>query len=659
MLRRSALALLAATLCTAAGAWPGDPPDDLADLRPGPVYGSARLAGASKYDQDLDDAPSTVYVRTGGEIRAQGYRTLAEVLESLPGVHLRDDRSYTYTGVRGISRAGDYSSRLLLLIDGIRVNDPIYDSATAGSEFPLDVALIDRVEFVPGPGSALYGPNAELGVVNVVTRSPSQLPGWRATAELADAGDRRVGLSYGGDWGPARVLLALSARRRAGRDLYFPEFDTALDHHGVAVGLDGERNHKLFARATWRDLSFTAAASERLKDEPTGSYGAFFNQPGDLLDRYAFADLAFSRALDADRKVYARLGLTAYDYAGTGTYGTRELPVPSRSSSEARSVGGEVRHVWTGWAGHQLLVGAEFQRHLKQHLRREDLAPAAQVLSDVERDASRYALFVNDEWQAGPTLRLNLGARLDRRLDGQVQATPRLAARWAPDPRWVLRAQAGSAFREPNPSEAADAVPGPTGPDALRVEALRSRELSMAWRPHEQVELSATFYSMRIRDMIELVTQSDGSEHYANRGRLRTRGAEFEGAWSAPGGWQLRGSWSLQHARDPDADTTLTDAPRTLGKLMAQAPMPWPGARLGSTLVRIGSRRTLAGQTLPPATRVNLQFSLAPPDGPGTFAFGVTNLFDRRIAVPGGPEHVQDTIPQDGRGWRLQFGWAF
>ena len=118
-----------------------------------------------------------VYVRTGGEIRAQGYRTLAEVLESLPGIHLRSDRAYTYTGARGISRPGDYSSRLLLLIDGVRVNEAIYDSATAGREFPLDVGLIDRVEYMPGPGSALYGSNAVLGVVNVVTRNPSQLPG--------------------------------------------------------------------------------------------------------------------------------------------------------------------------------------------------------------------------------------------------------------------------------------------------------------------------------------------------------------------------------------------------------------------------------------------------------------------------------------------------
>ena len=123
--------------------------EELTSVLAEPVYGSARLAGASKYAQDLAEAPTVVYVRTAGEIRTQGYRTLAEVLESVPGVHLRSDRIYSHAGVRGINPPGDYSARLLVLIDGVRINEAIYDSATLGREFPLDVGLIERVEFNP------------------------------------------------------------------------------------------------------------------------------------------------------------------------------------------------------------------------------------------------------------------------------------------------------------------------------------------------------------------------------------------------------------------------------------------------------------------------------------------------------------------------------
>jgi len=67
----------------AAAADDGADSDDLAQLLAQPVYGNTRIAGASKYDQDTADAPGMAYVRTGGEIRAQGYRSLAEVLDSL------------------------------------------------------------------------------------------------------------------------------------------------------------------------------------------------------------------------------------------------------------------------------------------------------------------------------------------------------------------------------------------------------------------------------------------------------------------------------------------------------------------------------------------------------------------------------------------------
>jgi outer membrane receptor protein involved in Fe transport len=81
-----ALLVIGSGRAAAVDAAPDERADVLADVLAQPVYGGSRLAAASKYEQDADEAPSMVYVRTGGEIRAQGYRTLAEVLESLPGI---------------------------------------------------------------------------------------------------------------------------------------------------------------------------------------------------------------------------------------------------------------------------------------------------------------------------------------------------------------------------------------------------------------------------------------------------------------------------------------------------------------------------------------------------------------------------------------------
>ena len=76
-------------------------------------------------------------------------------------------------GAIGCINRKDFNSRILVLIDGRRTNENVYDQAFIDAAFALDVEAIERVEFVAGPGSSLYGNNAMLGVVNVVTRQAS------------------------------------------------------------------------------------------------------------------------------------------------------------------------------------------------------------------------------------------------------------------------------------------------------------------------------------------------------------------------------------------------------------------------------------------------------------------------------------------------------
>ena len=124
---------------------------------------------ASRFPQRLSQAPGSVTVITADDIRLYGHRTLADVLRSVPGVHVSYDRNYSYIGVRGLATTGDYNSRVLLLIDGVRANDNIYDQASLGTDFPVDLDLVERIEFAHGPGSSVYGGNALLGVINVIT----------------------------------------------------------------------------------------------------------------------------------------------------------------------------------------------------------------------------------------------------------------------------------------------------------------------------------------------------------------------------------------------------------------------------------------------------------------------------------------------------------
>ena len=184
------------------------------------------VSTASKFPQAIREAPASITVVTDEEIRRFGYRTLADVLRSVRGFYTTYDRNYAYVGMRGFARPGDYNTRVLLLVDGHRLNDDIYDQAPIGTDFPIDLSLVERVEVIRGPASSLYGTNALFGVINVVTKTGADRKGVRADAAAGSLATGGAGASYGRLFGDGRELLvAATTYRSAGqRQLHFPEF---------------------------------------------------------------------------------------------------------------------------------------------------------------------------------------------------------------------------------------------------------------------------------------------------------------------------------------------------------------------------------------------------------------------------------------------------
>ena len=154
--------------------------------------------GASKYDQSVLDAPSSITVVTAEEIARYGYRHLADVLGAVRGFYTRYDRTYHYAGVRGFSRPGDFNTRLLLAIDGRALNDNLYGSTGVADDIPVDIDTIERIEIIRGPGSSLYGTGAFFGVINIVTKRGRDIQGVEVAAEYETPNARKVRVSVGG-----------------------------------------------------------------------------------------------------------------------------------------------------------------------------------------------------------------------------------------------------------------------------------------------------------------------------------------------------------------------------------------------------------------------------------------------------------------------------
>ena len=138
---------------------------------------AGQVFGASERMQPVTEAPASVSFITAEEIARYGYRTLADILRGVRGMYVTDDRNFSLVGTRGFAKPGDYNSRILLLVNGHRVNDNVFGQAEIGAEFGLDPAMFERVEIIRGPASSLYGDSAFFAVVNVITRSGASLDG--------------------------------------------------------------------------------------------------------------------------------------------------------------------------------------------------------------------------------------------------------------------------------------------------------------------------------------------------------------------------------------------------------------------------------------------------------------------------------------------------
>lgn len=216
--------------------------DQLGTIKVDTVY------AASKFTEKVTDAPSSVTIVTRDQIQHFGYRTLADVIRSVRGFDVTYDRAYNYTGVRGFISLDNYGSRVLLLIDGHRMNDPIFDTAAVGTPALLDIDLSQRVEFIRGPGSAIYGSNAFFGVINVITRNGASVNGVEVSSSAGSLDTyrgRRVTLGKKLDNG-IEYLFSGSYYDSAGQTrLFFKEFAYADGH------LDLTKELSLAAGVRW------------------------------------------------------------------------------------------------------------------------------------------------------------------------------------------------------------------------------------------------------------------------------------------------------------------------------------------------------------------------------------------------------------------------
>lgn len=607
---------------------------------------------ASQFVQDSLQAPSSVSVITREDIRTFGFRTIAEALRSVRGTYLAYDRSYHYLGVRGFLRPGDYNSRILILVDGYALNDGIYNQAPIGLEFPLDLSLVERIEFVPGPGSSLYGSNAFFGVANVITRAAAQV-GAEVSAYAAShsASGLRASLGHRYESG-LEVLVSASGDRSRGTDLTFPEF--ADVNGGVAHGLDFERAEKAYARLGYKGLTLSLGTARRLKGIASGDFGTAFDVPGSQsADAYAFADLSYRTNIGERTELSTRASYHRYAYDGDFVY---DVPPLTINRDEARAAGWtlEARALHALSDRHKLVFGAAHQSDSTLEQRNFDIDPFAPYLDD-SRSSKLTGLYAQSEYFIRPDLILNAGVRHDKHDSFAGATSPRLGLVFLPGRDSAVKLLYGRAFRVPNLYERAYDTPGSqrANPD-LEPERIATSEIAYE-RVDGATRFAGSLYHYRIRGLIDQVSDPvDGALVFVNGANVTARGAEAEVEHKFSSGLNLKGILGF-YAADTGG-TRLDNSPRVLAKAYASAPVFGERVRLGLEALHVGQRDGRGG--VDAYSILNLT-AVARLGGGAELRASVYNLGDAHFADPGNEGQVQDRIFQDGRTLRVELTGRF
>jgi iron complex outermembrane receptor protein len=410
----------------------------------------------------LQEAPSTIFVVTGDQIRRWGIRRLSELVDRLvPGAFAVEDGDDIIVAFRGIS--SDNNAKVLLLINGHYYNAQWNNGPNSEIELGF-MHDIKRVEVINGPGGALYGSGATIGIINIITKSGKDFYGAEVSANYG-SGDYRKGevIAGGHTNNDADYFVSLGGLSADGYDnldkepLNISRFEPGYRFYGsVSV-----KNFELASR-------FTRSARALYNSLPSQAvmytnydtffvYGRYSIFPSDALK--IVADLSFD-SLQTQRHDY-RFGMKI------------------RAVGEER-YGFKTTAFYTGWDDHDLVLGAEYRRdefgpdwtgdNFEITPRIEDgnvigvPADPFTVRTITPYGRNVFGIFAQDMFSLTEKSSLLLGLRMDYieapGIEESFDLTPRIAFVHKQDSGRIFKAMYTSGFRQP--------IAVITSPDAFR-----------------------------------------------------------------------------------------------------------------------------------------------------------------------------------------------
>lgn len=564
---------------------------------------SVKVLTATKTPVALHATPSVVTLLTADDIMRYGYQTLAEALSHVAGFVESDDRLNHSFGVRGISAGAQSAARgIKILLDGQPIAFRSTQQQWTGDEF-IPMNMVERIEIVRGPVSVLYGADALLGAVNVITRRGSS--GQRLATSYERGRDGRHGLLFSGSGSMQSEGYWLSWGLQAGnedrRRLDLPRISP--DYRRFAgrafAPEDDAKPRSLYLRGGWRDERDELTASvfwqQQDSDNVFSSLNPLLHPPSHSDLHQGFARLAYSRKLDARNSVRASLSY------GEGKPGNGDIVRTGASDYYLlrdfgyKALDGSAEWLWQPRPDSSLLLGADFlrDREILESFRRRSLADGSdfQLSQPDERRLRNTGFYLQWQFPLVGKWQAIAGGRRDRHSVFSSQQSWRAGVVGELPQGWGVKLLGGTAFQAPSAEllYRSPVQPGDVrGNPDLAPQKARTVELQLSTPPAERWSAALTLYRTKVADLVTL-EQAFFNLVARNSSSSTVKGAELE----------LRYQWSwlnayanFSHASNERGVNRYTLAP------LAQRPdgelFPRNSANLGASASLFGQQLVLS-----------------------------------------------------------------
>lgn len=588
------------------------------------------VVSASGFEQKITEAPASISVLTREELQQKQFSNLAEALEDVEGIDVRQGTGKT--GGLNISIRGMPSDYTLILIDGRRQNTagsvtPNGFGETATSFIP-PVSAIERIEIIRGPMSTLYGSDAMGGVVNIITRPVAKEWGASMTLDKTFNEDRDYGdASTASIFASGPLIeekLGLSLRgnlqRRDESSLTFDD-GTNVNQRGAAP-VEGQ-NYNLGAK-----LSFTPNENHEFAIDAERGRQVYENENCQLgtLDGFAGNGVTGCTTTNNNARGYSdelrfERDQVALIHSGNFNFGRLDSSLMHNQTETfgrtiPGSIGGEVGIPGVVGGSPRTLktTNIVFDTKLTTQLTDSHRLTLGGQWWDAELEdgialeefqQTSHAFFAEDEWRLHDDLALTVGARYDDHDAFGGHFSPRAYLVWNTTENWTMKGGVSRGYKTPSLEDLHNGINGVTGqgttltigsPD-LEPEKSTNTEIGLYFDDFENVNFNITAFHNKFDDKIaegsnlpncssdtnpnlpgcvdfgSIYTQDTFSQ-LVNVDEAVTQGIELAGRWEFLPAWSISANYTYTDSEQKSGDNKgrpLTNTP----KHMVNSALAW------------------------------------------------------------------------------------